>query len=133
MRLIDADELLKIIDTWDWQELYLPVYFKEMAIDKAQTVEPEPVYFPPCVDCQNRSKEILTAYNNMKQMQTYNKIEVITILEDLKAEIEGLKPPKSYEQEHTNAYMGAIAMREKDIAVINQKIEKLRGLKNDRK
>lgn len=68
MRLIDADALIKTIETWDWQELYLPIYFKEMGIDQAQTVEPEPVYFPPCVDCQNRSKEILTAYNNMKKM-----------------------------------------------------------------
>ena len=127
MRLIDADALLKTIETWDWQELYLPVYFKEMAIDIAPTVEPEPIYIQPCIDCLNRSKEILIAYNNMKQMQTYNKNEVITIIEDLKAEIEGLIPPKSYEQEHTNAYMGAIAMREKDIAVINQKIEKLKG------
>lgn len=50
--------------------------------------EPEPVYFPPCVDCQNRSKEILTAYNNMKKMQTYTKEEVISMLDKIRAEIE---------------------------------------------
>lgn len=88
MRLIDADELLKIIDTWDWQELYLPVYFKEMAIDKALTVEPEPVYFPPCIDCQNRSKKILTAYDNMKKMQAYTKEEVITMLNKIRADVQ---------------------------------------------
>lgn len=92
MRLIDADALIKTIETWDWQELYLPIYFKEMGIDQAQTVEPEPVYFPPCVDCQNRSKEILTAYNNMKKMQMYTKEEVITMLDKIRAEIEELKP-----------------------------------------
>ncbi|MCR4687707.1 MAG: hypothetical protein K5659_09060 [Lachnospiraceae bacterium] len=52
-------------------------------IDEAQKVEPEPVYFPPCVDCQDRSKEILTAYNNMKKMQTFTKEEVISMLEEI--------------------------------------------------
>lgn len=55
---------------------------------KALEQELEPVYFPPCVDCQNRSKEILTAYNNMKKMQAYTKEEVITMLDKIKAEIE---------------------------------------------
>lgn len=86
MRLIDVDELLKKMEILDWQETYLPIHFKEMVIDETPTAEP--VYFPPCVDCQNRSKEILTAYNNMKKMQAYTKEEVITMLEKIKAEIE---------------------------------------------
>ena len=60
--------------------------------------EPEPVYFPPCVDCQERSKEILTAYNNMKKMQTFTKEEVITMLDKIRAEIKALSPePTAYD------------------------------------
>lgn len=69
-----------------------PFYDKDhepfnMAI-KALEQEPEPIYFPPCVDCQNRSKEIIIAYENMKKMQTYTKEEVITMLDKLRTEIE---------------------------------------------
>ena len=58
------------------------------AIIKTLEQEPEPVYFPPCVDCQDRSKEILTAYNNMKKMQTFTKEEVISMLDKIRAKCE---------------------------------------------
>lgn len=57
-------------------------------IIKALKQEAEPVYFPPCVDCQERSKKILIAYDNMINMQTFTKEEVITMFEEIKAEIE---------------------------------------------
>lgn len=28
--LIDRDELYKALASWDWQDLYLPVHFKEL-------------------------------------------------------------------------------------------------------
>lgn len=31
--LIDRDELYKALSAWDWQELYLPVHFKELVDD----------------------------------------------------------------------------------------------------
>lgn len=86
---------------------------------------PEPVYFPPCVDCQDRSKEILTAYNNMKKMQTYTKEEVITMLEEIKAEI------KEKEKEYLhNLFIGLDAQdkteHEKIIDIIDQKTKRLK-------
>lgn len=43
MRLIDADALIKEMERWDWQELYLPIHFKELLIDDAPTIEPSKV------------------------------------------------------------------------------------------
>lgn len=127
MRLIDADALLKIMETWDWQELYLPIFFKEMGIDKAQTVEPEPVYFPPCFDCQNRSKEILTAYNNMKKMQAYTKKEVIALLTKLQSEIEEIvKKEKLID----NKWANGLHYSEK---IIQQKINALKAESEEQK
>lgn len=28
--LIDRNELYKVLSQWDWQDLYLPVHFKEL-------------------------------------------------------------------------------------------------------
>lgn len=53
--------------------------------------------------------------------------EVIAILEDIQKEIEELEPPKSYQNEYTNAYLGAMAMKEKDKCIIQQKINELKG------
>jgi len=124
MRLIDVDELLKKMEILDWQETYLPIHFKEMVIDETPTAEP--VYFPPCVDCQDRSKEILTAYNNMKKMQAYTKEEVITMLEKIKAEI------KEKEKEYLHDFFIDLDAQdktehEKIIDIIDQKIEKVKG------
>ncbi len=42
MRPIDADAVLeKMRNTWDMQDLYLPVHFKEMIIDEMPTVDRE--------------------------------------------------------------------------------------------
>ena len=38
MRLIDADKLIEDMeDTWDMQDLYLPIHFKELLIDEQPT------------------------------------------------------------------------------------------------
>ena len=38
MRLIDADKLIENMeDTWDMQDLYLPIHFKELLIDEQPT------------------------------------------------------------------------------------------------
>ena len=38
MRLIDADKLIEDMeDTWDMQDLYLPIHFKELLIDAQPT------------------------------------------------------------------------------------------------
>lgn len=43
MRLIDADEALRLMSGWDWQELYLPAHFKEFVLDECKTIDAEPV------------------------------------------------------------------------------------------
>lgn len=43
MRLIDADEALRLMSGWDWQDLYLPSHFKELVLDECETVDAEPV------------------------------------------------------------------------------------------
>lgn len=43
MRLIDADKVLdKMQNTFDMQELYLPIHFKELITDDMETVEAIP-------------------------------------------------------------------------------------------
>lgn len=37
MRLIDADKLLYCLSGWDWQDVYLPIHFKEL-VDEQPTV-----------------------------------------------------------------------------------------------
>ena len=57
----------------------------------------------------------------------YSKEEVISILEEVQNEINELEPSESYQNEYTNAYLGAVAMKEKDKYIIQQKINELRG------
>ena len=52
MRLIDADALIDALGGWDWQELYLPVHFKDFIIDEAPTIDAVPVV--RCKDCEYR-------------------------------------------------------------------------------
>lgn len=56
----------------------------------------------------------------------YTKDEVISILEEVQREISKLEPPKSYQDEYTNAYLGAVAMKEKDKCIIQSKISELK-------
>ncbi len=50
MRLIDADALIKSIGKYmDWQDLYLPIHFKDWVIDNAPTIDAVPVV--RCKDC----------------------------------------------------------------------------------
>ena len=37
-RYIDADALITAMNTWDWQELYLPIHFKQL-IDEQPTAD----------------------------------------------------------------------------------------------
>ena len=56
----------------------------------------------------------------------YSKEEVISILEEVQKEIDELEPPESYQNEYTNAYLGAMAMKENDKHIIQSKIDELR-------
>ena len=51
MRLIDADALIKELEKLDWQELYLPIHFKEWLIDEAPTIDAVPVVHGHWIDC----------------------------------------------------------------------------------
>lgn len=55
MKLIDADALIEAMQGWDWQELYLPIHFKELIIDEAPTIDA--VQVVRCGDCRNRPPE----------------------------------------------------------------------------
>lgn len=98
----------------------------EAAIE-ALKQEPEPVYFPPCVDCHDRSKKILTAYDNMKKMQAYTKEEVITLLTKIRTEItkKGFTESR-YGKTNTNY---TLAFMDDIWFIINDKISELKGLK----
>jgi len=71
------------------------------------------------IDADNIKRDIDLSFKSEPTIEAYTKEEVITTLEEIMAEIEALEPPKSL--------YGAIAMREKDKAIIRQKIEKLKG------
>lgn len=108
--------------------VYHPDYLDalNMAIE-ALKQEPEPVYFPPCVDCHDRSKKILTAYDNMKKMQAYTKEEVITLLTKIRTEItkKGFTESR-YGKTNTNY---TLAFMDDIWFIINDKISELKGLK----
>lgn len=38
-RYIDADALIMEMQKWDWQDLYLPIHFKELLIDEAPSID----------------------------------------------------------------------------------------------
>lgn len=62
----------------------------------------------------------------------YSKADVINMLTELQKEIEKLETPKSYQNEYTNAYLGAMAMKEKDKCIIQQKINELNEVCDDK-
>ena len=51
MRLIDADEAERLLSEWDWQDVYLPVHFKEFILDETPTVDAAPVVHGRWVQC----------------------------------------------------------------------------------
>lgn len=51
-KLIDGDELYKALAQWDWQDLYLPVHFKEL-VDEL-----------PAVDGNYTEQDVRDSYND---------------------------------------------------------------------
>lgn len=58
--------------------------FCDMAI---KALAQEPVYYPPCIDCNKKMDEIRSAYDNM----TIKAFEQEPILDKIRAEIDGLR------------------------------------------
>ena len=77
------------------------------------------------------TQELITITSSFDDIIVKKKVftedEVIAILEEIYKEIEELEPPKSYQNEYTNAYLGAIAMKEKDKCIVQSKINALKG------
>jgi rubrerythrin len=65
MRLIDADAL-KYKNVAEVNGILTHILMPE-EIDNAPTVQP--VYFPPCEDCNKKMEEIRQAYDKMKAME----------------------------------------------------------------
>lgn len=40
MRLIDADAAIDAMAAWEWQELYLPIHFKQL-LEELPTIQPK--------------------------------------------------------------------------------------------
>lgn len=50
--LISRQAVLDELNKWDWQELYLPIHFKENIIDVVPTVKPQEPKTGHCKDCK---------------------------------------------------------------------------------
>lgn len=90
MRLIDADAVLDELNKWDWQELYLPIHFKENIIDVLPSASPT----QKCVE---------NALNAL-------------VIEDIKAEInEGIENYKHKDKAVMYGFMCALYIIDKHI------------------
>lgn len=94
-RLIDADKIMdKMESTFDMQELYLPIHFKELIIDDMPSIEAIPK-----ADYENRLKADMVAMLEVIKLRIDNLSEPLNrdrviycvqeIINELKAESEG--------------------------------------------
>ena len=49
--LIDRQTAIDAMATWDWQELYLPIHFKQL-LEELPSAQPEPQWIP-CSETEN--------------------------------------------------------------------------------
>lgn len=84
---ISRKAVLDMLEKWDWQDLYLPICFKENIIDELPSVYPKSEEFQWCTGCKEYDQEKHCCHRYSKVIRDTVKEMKEAIFEDIKAEI----------------------------------------------